>query len=42
MWIVKSFGTVIDEGNLDTSALESRINHIEEMLGDLNTRLESL
>lgn len=42
MWLVKAYGTVIDEGNLDTSALESRINHIEEMLGDLNTRLESL
>ena len=42
MWLVKAYGTVIDEVNLDTSALESRINHIEEMLGDLNTRLESL
>ena len=42
MWLVKAYGTVIEEGNMDVTALETRINQIEEMLLELNNRLANI
>ena len=42
MWLVKAYGTVINEGNLEISAIETRLNQIEELLGSIDSKLENL
>ena len=42
MWLVKAYGTVINEGNLEVSAIETRLNQVEELLGSINSRLDNI
>ena len=42
MWLVKAYGTVFNEGNLEVSAIETRLNQVEELLGSINSKLDNI
>lgn len=42
MWLVKAYGTVVNEGSVDISSIETRISQVETMLDELDTKLSGI